>query len=138
MSSLAKLIFIALTCLSGASVAWAGKTQNVLFVIADGVRWQEVFTGADPTLLTDAGGNWTAADELKHKYWSEDPAVRRKLLFPFLWDTVAKQGQLFGNQCSPESRRLCPNCSGIRRAIRRTSGMNRSDAVYVQRFAHNH
>ncbi len=98
MSRFAKLIFIALAGLSGASAAWAGKTQNVIFVIADGVRWQEVFTGADPTLLTDAGGNWTATDELKHKYWNDDPAVRRKLLFPFLWGTVAKQGQLFGNQ----------------------------------------
>lgn len=54
MSRFAKLIFIALAGLSGASVAWAGQTQNVFFVIADGVRWQEVFTGADPTLLTDA------------------------------------------------------------------------------------
>lgn len=98
MSSFAKLLFIALAGLSGASVACAGETQNVFFVIADGVRWQEVFTGADPALLTDAGGNWTATDELKRKYWNDDPAVRRKLLFPFLWSTVAKEGQLFGNQ----------------------------------------
>ncbi len=98
MSRFAKLLFIAFACLSGASAAWAGKTQNVILVIADGVRWQEVFTGADPTLLTDAGGNWTAPDELKHKYWNDDPRVRRRLLFPFLWDTVATQGQLFGNQ----------------------------------------
>ena len=98
MFRFAKLIFIALAGLSGASAAWAGKTQNVFFVIADGVRWQEVFTGADKTLLTDADGKWIAAEELNHKYWGEDPAVRRKLLFPFLWDTVARQGQLFGNQ----------------------------------------
>ena len=98
MSRFAKLIVIALAGLSGGSVAWAGETQNVFFVIADGVRWQEVFTGADATLLTDAGGNWTTTDELKQKYWNEDPAVRRELLFPFLWGTVAKQGQLFGNQ----------------------------------------
>jgi hypothetical protein len=90
MSRFAKLLctaFVAMTC---ASAAWAGKTQNVILVIADGVRWQEVFTGADPTLLND--------DELKRKYWKDDPAVRRKLLFPFLWDTVAVHGQIFGNQ----------------------------------------
>src|SRR6185503_18789624 len=92
------LILIVLAGLSGASVAWAGETQNVFFVIADGVRWQEVFTGADATLLTDAGGNWTTTDELKRKYWNEDPAVRRQLLFPFLWGAVVKQGQRFGNQ----------------------------------------
>ena len=98
MSRLAKLLYIAFACLSGASAAWAGKTQNVLLVIVDGVRWQEVFTGVDPTLLTDAGGSWTAGDELKRKYWNDDPGIRRRLLFPFLWDTVATQGQLFGNQ----------------------------------------
>jgi hypothetical protein len=98
MSRFAKLLFIAFACLSGASAAWAGKTQNVILVIVDGVRWQEVFTGVDPTLLTDAGGNWTAGDELKRKYWNDDPRIRRRLLFPFLWDTVAAHGQLFGNQ----------------------------------------
>lgn len=98
MFRFAQLILIALAGFCGASAAWAGNTQNVFFVIADGVRWQEVFTGADPLLLTDAGGNWTPTDELKHKYWNDDPAARRKLLFPFLWSTVAEQGQIFGNQ----------------------------------------
>ena len=98
MSRFAKLLFIAFACLFDASAAWAGKTQNVILVIVDGVRWQEVFTGVDPTLLTDAGGSWTAGDELKRKYWNDDPRIRRRLLFPFLWDTVATHGQLFGNQ----------------------------------------
>jgi len=106
MSRFAKLLFIFFAGVSGASTAWAAKTQNVFLVIADGVRWQEVFTGADPLLLTDAGGNWTAEDELKSKYWNEDPRVRRRLLFPFLWDTVATQGQLFGNQQSGSVARV--------------------------------
>ena len=89
------------TCvlLLGATSAWAGKTRNVILVIADGVRWQEVFTGADPTLLNDKeGGSWTPVEELKRKYWHDDPRVRRRLLFPFLWNTVATGGQLLGNQ----------------------------------------
>ena len=90
------IVFVALCC---ASAAWAGKTRNVILVIADGVRWQEVFTGADPTLLNgEAGGSWTSAAELKAKYWDEDPVVRRGKLFPFLWATVATQGQIYGNQ----------------------------------------
>jgi hypothetical protein len=81
------------------SPAFADKTRNVILVIGDGVRWQEVFTGADPLLLNDkAGGSWTPVATLKQKYWSDDPTVRRRLLFPFLWGTVAAQGQLFGNQ----------------------------------------
>src|SRR5271168_3863669 len=79
--------------------AFAGETRYVILVISDGVRWQEVFTGADPLLLNDkAGGSWTPVAELRQKYWNDDPAVRRRLLFPFLWGTVATQGQLFGNQ----------------------------------------
>jgi hypothetical protein len=99
MFRFAKLSCIVLTGLLGAQATWAGETHNVILVIADGVRWQEVFTGADPTLLNgEAGGSWTPADELKRKYWDDDPAVRRRMLFPFLWDTVAVHGQLFGNQ----------------------------------------
>ena len=81
------------------TAALAGKTKNVILVISDGVRWQEVFTGADPTLLNDKeGGSWTPIPELKAKYWNDDSKARRKLLFPFLWGTVAANGQIFGNQ----------------------------------------
>ena len=85
-------------CLLCCAPAWAGKTRNVILVIADGVRWQEVFTGADPLLLGKDGGNWEEASELKKKYWHDDPIERRRKLFPFLWNTVAKQGQIYGNQ----------------------------------------
>ncbi len=54
---------IACVALCCASAVWAGDTRNVILVIADGVRWQEVFTGADATLLNgEAGGSWTSAD----------------------------------------------------------------------------
>jgi len=77
----------------------APKTQAVVLIVSDGLRWQEVFTGADPALLNEEhGGIWESAASLKARYWNDDPAARRRLLFPFLWDVVAKQGQLFGNQ----------------------------------------
>ena len=95
--SLVRAIFCAALCCAPA--AWAGKTRNVMLVISDGVRWQEVFTGADPALLNgDAGGSWATAGELKSKYWDDDPEVRRRRLFPFLWETVARKGQIYGNQ----------------------------------------
>src|SRR5262245_64147020 len=98
MSRFASVVIVALAVLFSAPAVSAGKTRNVILVIADGVRWQEVFTGADPTLLGEAGGSWTSADELKKKYWHDDPRVRRRMLFPFLWGTMASNGQLFGNQ----------------------------------------
>jgi hypothetical protein len=74
-------------------------TRAVVLIVADGLRWQEVFTGADPGLL-DAkhGGIWAKPEDLKRKYWRDDVGERRASLFPFLWGVVAKQGQLFGNR----------------------------------------
>ena len=85
--------------LFGAVQAVAGKTQNVVLIVSDGLRWQEIFTGADPSLLNEkAGGSWLAQPELRKRYWREDVDARRALLFPFLWGVVAKQGQIYGNQ----------------------------------------
>jgi hypothetical protein len=79
--------------------ALAGKTQNVVLIVSDGLRWQEVFQGADPLLLdAKTGGNWVEEPELKSRYWRATPQERRQLLFPFIWGTVAKQGQIFGNR----------------------------------------
>jgi len=77
----------------------AGKTQNVVLIVSDGLRWQEVFQGADPLLL-DAknGGSWVEDAELKRRYWRDTPQERRQILFPFIWGTVAEQGQVFGNR----------------------------------------
>ncbi|MEA3180558.1 MAG: hypothetical protein QOI59_4081 [Gammaproteobacteria bacterium] len=79
--------------------ALAGKTQNVVLIVSDGLRWQEVFQGADPLLLdAKTGGNWVEEPELKSRYWRATPQERRQLLFPFIWGTVAKRGQIFGNR----------------------------------------
>ena len=73
------------------------KTRNVVLVVSDGVRWQEVFTGADPTLLNEKnGGIWgKEAQDLRREFWRADVNERRKALFPFLWTTVAAHGQIF-------------------------------------------
>ena len=75
------------------------KTRAVVLIVSDGLRWQEIFTGADPLLLNSKnGGIWAKPEDLKKKYWRDDVAERRAALFPFLWNIVAKQGQLFGNR----------------------------------------
>jgi hypothetical protein len=79
--------------------ASAGETQNVVLIVSDGLRWQEIFTGADPTLLNDKeGGSWLSDEDLRKRYWRASAAERRAVLFPFLWGTVAKHGQIYGNQ----------------------------------------
>jgi hypothetical protein len=83
----------------GSASAGTMKTRTVVLIVSDGLRWQEVFTGAEEDLLNEAvGGSWLSEQELRKRYWRPDPRARRALLFPFLWGTVAKRGQLFGNQ----------------------------------------
>jgi hypothetical protein len=75
------------------------KTRNVVLIVSDGLRWQEIFTGADPTLLDEEhGGIWDKPQDLKREFWRDDVNERRKALFPFLWTTIATHGQIFGNQ----------------------------------------
>ncbi len=97
MSRLVSIGLLLVACL--AQPALAGKTRNVVLIVSDGLRWQEVFQGADPLLLDPKnGGNWVGEKELKSRYWRETPEERRQLLMPFVWGTVARQGQIYGNR----------------------------------------
>src|SRR5689334_10948669 len=73
------------------------KADNVLIVTLDGFRWQEVFAGADEALLDARAGGVRDVAALKRSYWRAQAARRREVLLPFLWGTVARRGQLFGN-----------------------------------------
>ena len=75
------------------------RTRNVVLIVSDGLRWQEVFTGADASLLNEAnGGSWEKEADLRREFWHTDPAERRRALLPFLWNTVAAGGQMMGQQ----------------------------------------
>lgn len=75
------------------------RTRNVVLIVSDGLRWQEIFTGADPLLLNEKnGGIWDREQDLRRDFWRDDPLERRRALFPFLWGTVAARGQIYGNQ----------------------------------------
>lgn len=74
------------------------NTQYVILVLTDGLRWQEVYRGADSTLMRRRYVHDTTA--LKRDFWRDTPQARRETLLPFLWGTVAKQGQLFGDSAS--------------------------------------
>jgi hypothetical protein len=75
------------------------QTRNVVLIVADGLRWQEIFTGAEEDLMNEkAGGIWAKPEALRKEFWREDAQQRREALFPFLWGTVAKQGQIFGDR----------------------------------------
>lgn len=74
------------------------KTKNVFLITTDGLRWQEVFTGAEELLLNKTNGGVINAAALRKDFWRDTPEARRQALLPFLWSEVAVRGQLFGNQ----------------------------------------
>lgn len=84
-------------------LAWpaqAGRRQqdSVIVVMIDGLRWEEVFRGADPLLMNAEHGGVRDVEAATAAWWRDTPEARRQALLPFLWGTVAAQGQLIGNQ----------------------------------------
>ncbi|MFI5457412.1 MAG: sulfatase-like hydrolase/transferase [Isosphaerales bacterium] len=73
------------------------KTRNVFLVTSDGLRWQEVFGGADLALTNKENGGVADPAVLTKEFGGDTPEIRRKLLMPFVWDVIAKKGQLFGD-----------------------------------------
>jgi hypothetical protein len=71
-------------------------TQNVVLVTTDGLRWQEVFRGAEEALM-DRRGGVRNPEALKKLFLRSTPSERREALLPFFWNVLARQGQLFGN-----------------------------------------
>lgn len=86
-----------------AQVPAAHKTENVIVVMMDGMRWEEVFHGADADLIKTLGPEALGAPKeraayAQQQYWRETPAERRQVLMPFLWSAFATHGQIFGNR----------------------------------------
>jgi len=84
--------------LSASGTAAERATKNVVLVLVDGLRWQEVFSGADQTLIEHEKGGVEDREALLGAYWREDAAARRAALMPFLWSTVAREGQILGDR----------------------------------------
>ncbi len=78
-------------------------SRNLIIITLDGVRWQEVYRGADPDLISDQRFT-TDGSETASVYGGETNEVRRQRLMPFLWASVSENGQLYGNR--DESNRV--------------------------------
>jgi len=73
------------------------ENTKVILVTLDGLRWQELFSGADSLLIgnTDYVRDTT---NLKELFWKENTKERRETLMPFVWKEVTKMGQIYGNR----------------------------------------
>ena len=73
------------------------KSSKIILITLDGLRWQELFTGADSLLVANKEyvHDTTA---LKSDFWRENIKERREALMPFFWKEITKMGQIHGNR----------------------------------------
>lgn len=95
------LLLLALFALvPGAAAQQPGtRTRNVVLIVADGVRWQEVFRGADPSFVHEAQGVEDTT-RLRTDFVRPNATDARRTLMPFLWDVISRQGQVIGDSAS--------------------------------------
>jgi len=76
-------------------VATQPPASNVVLVTLDGLRWQEFFGGADQAYFkrNEKG----VIDPVSKNYAGTTAEARRALLMPFVWNVIARQGQIFGD-----------------------------------------
>ena len=71
--------------------------DNLILVSIDGLRWQDVFKGAQMSIIEDKNAV-AQPQKLTADFWHDDVQQRREKLMPFLWQKIAKQGALIGNR----------------------------------------
>lgn len=74
------------------------RTNNVVLIMTDGFRWQELFRGVDPALMDQADSPFADTAAIRAEFGGATTEARRRSLFPFFWGTIAEKGQLFGNR----------------------------------------
>jgi len=77
--------------------AFSQDDPKVVLITLDGLRWQELFSGADSLLV--ANKTYVKdTSELKNRFWRDSPKERREALFPFIWNEVVQMGKIHGNR----------------------------------------
>lgn len=74
------------------------KTKNIVLILIDGYRWQELFHGAEYDLLTSPKFNTMDSLQRMKEFWSDNVNERREKLMPFTWSYIAKHGQIYGDR----------------------------------------
>ena len=85
---------------AAAAIAGRGqaRVEQVIIITTDGLRWQEVFRGMDSAIGINRKFNQRDSLYLFNTYWHRHPQERRKLLMPFMWEQIFKQGSIYGNR----------------------------------------
>lgn len=76
------------------------KSKNLVLILIDGYRWQELFHGAEYGLLTNPKYNSMDSLQRMKDFWSDNVNERREKLMPFTWNYIANHGQIYGDRDS--------------------------------------
>jgi Type I phosphodiesterase / nucleotide pyrophosphatase len=82
---------------AGICYAQSHKTENLVIVTLDGLRWQEIFGGIDSQIVVNKKFTRDSATVVQ-SFGSTLRAEKRIKLFPFIWKTVAEEGQVYGDR----------------------------------------
>lgn len=89
------------------------RTRNIILVIADGLRWQDLFRGIDPLLADEKSVSMDPAskdaDDRRRRY------ATRETLAPFFWTTITKSGLVLTAARQARIRSGLPSLAPIRR-----------------------
>ena len=90
-------ILLALTALFGNVKAQTDNDRRVIFIMLDGLRWQELFNGADTAIINVKryAPNTKGITDL---YWRPTQDERRMALMPFTWGYIKQHGLIIGNR----------------------------------------
>ncbi len=103
---LLSVLLVAVFILARTSGAADLKTKNILLITTDGLRWQEVFTGAEKELISKKVGGVSNVKAIEEKFWRETSEERRAVLLPFFWNTIAREGQIYGHLTEGSSAQI--------------------------------
>lgn len=73
------------------------SAQKVILITLDGLRWQELFSGASDSLLQNKTFTKNA-EALIDSFYADEPEEARRKLMPWFWTTLAEEGQIYGNR----------------------------------------
>lgn len=91
------LLLLAAAFAPAAAAQRARRSENVVLIVTDGLRWQEVFRGADSSLANRQWGGVEDTVGFRREFVRPDPRSARETLLPFIWNVIGRDGQLIGD-----------------------------------------
>lgn len=96
----AAILFLGLAAAASpvSAQATADTGRSVVLIVTDGLRWQELFGGADAALNNKEFGGVEDTAALRRSYLVGGAEANRRALMPFMWGVIAREGQIYGNR----------------------------------------